>query len=369
MQDDFRTHLAQINYKPIGGSECVRQDVVQMDSVTLTLNDMYGLASRILVRSGASEENAGHVATALSVAEADGLSGHGLSRLPSYSAQVRSGKVNGTATPLVTEDPGKAVLRVNARDGFAFPAIAKAIDRMPPLARTHGISAAAIAHSHHCGALGYHVERLADQGLVGIMFANSPAAIAPWGGAKALFGTNPIAFAAPRNTGMPLVIDLSLSKVARGKIMVAAQKGEPIPEGWAVDSAGQPTTDARAAMSGTMLPMGDAKGSALVLMVEILAATLTGASYGYEASSFFDAEGGPPRVGHTMIAIDPGATVDVFTGNAFGPRLEALIAQIRLQPGTHVPGANREARRREARFNGVAIAADLHQQLTLLAGG
>jgi len=340
-----------------------------MDPVVLNLNEMYSLALRILVRSGASEDNAGHVATALSVAEADGLSGHGLSRLPSYSAQVRSGKVDGKAAPLASEDPNKAVVRVDARNGFAFPAIAKAIDRTTALARRFGISAAAIGNSHHCGALGYHVERLAEKGLVGIMFANSPAAIAPWGGSKALFGTNPIAFAAPRNAGAPLVIDLSLSKVARGKIMVAAQKGEPIPEGWAVDRVGRPTTDAKAAMAGTMLPMGDAKGSALVMMVEILAATLTGANYGYEASSFFDAEGAPPRVGQTLIAIDPEATVDIFTGNAFGARLEALIAQIRLQPGTHVPGANREARRREARLTGGKVPGELHQQLTVLAGG
>lgn len=339
-----------------------------MDTATLTLSDMYGLASRVLMRSGTSEDNAGHVATALSVAEADGLSGHGLSRLPSYSAQVRSGKVDGCATPVATEAK-KGVVRINAKDGFAFPAISMAIEGLIPMARENGIACAAIAHSHHCGALGYHVERLAEQGMVGLMFANSPAAIAPWGGNKALFGTNPIAFAAPRGSGTPLVIDLSLSKVARGKIMVAAQKGEPIPEGWAVDSAGKPTTDAQAAMKGTMLPMGDAKGSALVMMVEILAATLTGAQYGYEASSFFEAEGNPPRVGQTMIAIDPGATVDIFTGNGFSGRLEALISQIKMQPGTHVPGAHREARRRDARYTGVKIPAELHQQLTALAGG
>ena len=341
----------------------------KMDTVTLTLNDMYGLALRVLMKSGTSEENAGHVATALAVAESDGLSGHGLSRLPSYAAQVRSGKVNGRAVPLVNERPGKAVVQINAKSGFAFPAIDLAIDNMAPLAEKYGISAAAIAHSHHCGALGYHVERLAERGLVGIMLANSPAAIAPWGGNKALFGTNPIAFAAPRNTGTPLVIDLSLSKVARGKIMVAARTGEPIPEGWAVDSAGRPTTNAKSAMGGTMLPMGDAKGSALVMMVEIMAATLTGANYGYEASSFFEADGKPPHVGQTLIAIDPGATVDVFTGHGFGGRIEALISQIKIQPGTHIPGSHREAKRRDARYKGVQVPAQLHQQLTMLAGG
>jgi (2R)-3-sulfolactate dehydrogenase (NADP+) len=340
-----------------------------MDTVTLTLSDMYDLARRILVRSGASEENAGHVATALSVAESDGLSGHGLSRLPSYAAQVRSGKVNGRAVAVATERADKAVVQVNAKDGFAYPAISMAIDKMVPLAQKHGISAAAIAWSHHCGALGYHVERLAERGLVGIMFANSPAAIAPWGGNKALFGTNPIAFGAPRSSGTPLVIDLSLSKVARGKIMVAAQKGEPIPEGWAVDSEGRPTTDAKAAMVGTMLPMGDAKGSALVMMVEILAAAMTGANYGYEASSFFEAEGKPPHVGQMMIAIDPGATVGVFTGHGFAGRIEALISQIKMQPGTHIPGGRREENRRNARYNGVEIRADLHQQLVALADG
>jgi (2R)-3-sulfolactate dehydrogenase (NADP+) len=151
--------------------------------------------------------------------------------------------------------------------------------------------------------------------------------------------------------------------------MVAAQKGEPIPEGWAVDSAGRPTTNAQAAMDGTMLPMGDAKGSALVMMVEILAATLTGANYGYEASSFFDAEGKPPHVGQTLIAIDPGATVDIFTGHGFAGRIETLISQIKKQPGTHIPGAHREAKRRESRYVGVKIPANLHQQLTTLAGG
>jgi (2R)-3-sulfolactate dehydrogenase (NADP+) len=339
-----------------------------MDTVTLNISDMYGLAARILMKSGASEDNAGNVATALSIAESDGLSGHGLSRLPSYAAQVRSGKVDGKAVPVVTEKPGKAVVQINAKSGFAFPAINLAIDKLAPLAEKHGIAAAAITHSHHCGALGYHVERLTERGLVGIMFANSPAAIAPWGGAKALFGTNPIAFAAPRNTGTPLVVDLSLSKVARGKVMVAAQKGEPIPEGWAVDSAGRPTTDAKAAMEGTILPMGDAKGTALVMMVEIMAATLTGANYGYEASSFFDADGKPPHVGQMMIAIDPGATVDVYTGNGYAGRIETLISQIKSQPGTHIPGAHREAKRREARHQGVQISAQLHGQLTTLAG-
>ena len=130
-----------------------------------------------------------------------------------------------------------------------------------------------------------------------MILGNSPKAIAPWGGREGLFGTNPIAFAAPRRAAEPLLIDLSLSKVARGKVMVAAKNGTPIPEGWALDKEGRPTTDAKAALEGTMIPIGDAKGAALVLMVEVLAAALTGANYGFEASSFFTADGPPPGGG------------------------------------------------------------------------
>lgn len=339
-----------------------------MDSVSLTLNDMYALGVKILVRSGTSEENAGHVATALAVAEADGLSGHGLSRLPAYAAQVRAGKVAGRAVPVVTEGR-KAAVRINAKDGFAFPAIAVAIEKLQPMVRDCGIAIATIVNSHHAGALGYHVERLAEQGLVAIMFANTPAAIPPWGGNKPIFGTNPIAFGAPRATGTPMVIDMSLSKVARGKIMVAAQKGETIPEGWALDKAGRPTTNAKAALDGAMLPMGDAKGAALVMLVELLAAGLTGANFGWEASSFLDDKGGPPRVGQTIIAIDPGATVDVFTGRTFAARIGSLINEVKRQPGTHIPGDRRAEARRVARFGGTKIPKALHEQLTILGGG
>lgn len=334
----------------------------------LSLSDMYGLGVKILTRSGVSEENAGHVATALSVAEADGLASHGMSRLPAYSAQARSGKVDGRAAPVFTEG-AKAVLRVNVNNGFAYAALTMSINRLVTLAHDYGIASACFTNSHHCGALGYHVERLAEQGMVGLMVANTPAAIAPWGGSRAVFGTNPIALAAPRGGGTPLVIDLSLSVAARGKIMVAAQKGEAIPEGWALDAAGRPTTDAAAALKGTMLPMGDAKGSALAMMVEIIAAAMTGANFGFEASSFFDAEGTPPRVGQMLIAFDPAATNDVFTGNMLSPRLETLISSIKTQPDTHIPGEHRANKRREARLNGVEIPEELHRELLILAGG
>ena len=151
--------------------------------------------------------------------------------------------------------------------GLPIQPLDLAISELTTLAKETGIAAASIFRSHHFGQAGYHAERLAGNGLVALVFGNSPKAIAPWGGSKGIFGTNPIAFAAPRTNNPPLLIDLSLSKVARGKVMVAQQRGESIPDDWALDENGQPTTDPGAALQGTMLPMGGAKGAALVLMV------------------------------------------------------------------------------------------------------
>lgn len=333
-----------------------------MSTVTLGLAEAESLAETILIRHGTSETNAECVARALVAAEADGQKGHGLSRLPSYAAQVASGKVDGHAVPNV-EQLASAALRIDAGNGFAFPALAMAVERLSSLVSETGIAAAGVYRSHHFGQAGYHVEQLAGKGLIGLVFGNSPKAIAPWGGSVGVFGTNPIAFAAPRRSKPPLVIDLSLSKVARGKVMVAAKQGEPIPEGWALDRYGKPTTDAEAAMQGTMLPMGDAKGAALVLMVEVLAAALTGARLGFEASSFFTADGEPPGVGQFLVVIDP----RVFSGDAFAERMETLVGAILAQPGTRLPGARRLALRAESASNGVVIPAGLYDELKALS--
>jgi len=325
----------------------------------ITLTDAHRLAMRALIAAGTRAESADDVARALVAAEADGQIGHGLSRVPAYADQVRAGKVRGDATPVV-EERGPTALRVDAADGFAYPAIARGLPRLGGMARAAGVAGMAVTNSHHFGMAGYHVESPAARGLVALAFGNSPAAIAPWGGSRALFGTNPIAFACPRARGAPpLVIDLGLSKVARGKVMVAAQRGQPIPEGWATDAEGRPTTDAQAALKGTMLPMGEAKGAALVLMVEILAAALTGAQFGFEASSFFDSAGGPPRVGQFFLLLDPAR----FAGEGFGARVEALCGAILAQPGTRLPGDRRLAARARAVSKGVEIPEALHAEL------
>ncbi|MEC9265860.1 MAG: Ldh family oxidoreductase [Pseudomonadota bacterium] len=320
------------------------------------------LSVDILTRNRTSTPNAESVAEALVAAQIDGHAGHGLSRLPSYAAQALSGKVKGFAEP-VADRAGAAAVRIDAGYGFAFPALDLARRELRRIVPDTGIAAATIHRSHHFGAAGRHVELLAEDGLIGLVLGNSPKAIAPWGGTKGVFGTNPIAFAAPMGPMQPpLLIDLSLSKVARGKIMVAAKNDEPIPEGWALDADGEPTTDAEAALNGTMIPMGDAKGAALVLMVEILAAALTGANFGYEASSFFTADGDPPGVGQTLIALDPVA----LSGGAFRDRLSALVQTILDQEGTRLPGTRRLKNRAEAAREGIRVPDTLMAELNAL---
>lgn len=307
------------------------------ETVKLSVGEARALVEGALTRSSTSAENAASVARALIDAELAGQNGHGLRRVEAYAAQARAGKVDGFAKPsgAVLRD---AALAVDAAHGFAYPALDLAIAWLPEAARRHGIAMAGIRRSHHCGVAGVPVERLAKQGLAALMVANAPAAMAPWGGRTPLFGTDPIAFAAPVEGGDPIVIDISLSKVARGKIMAAAQKGESIPEGWALDPNGNPTTDAKAAMAGTMIPLGNAKGTALALMVELLCAGLTGANFAYEASSLFDDKGPPPGIGQILIAIDP----DAFGQNGLA-RFSAMAGAIAAVEGARVPGARRHA--------------------------
>ncbi len=308
----------------------------------------------LFIRGGATSENAVSVARALVGAEADGLKGHGLSRIPTYLAMLKAGKIDGKAAPIATR-PRPGVLAIDACDGFAYPAVDLAIAELPGIARSQGIAAAPIKRSNHCGAAGLHVEKLAEQGLVALLFANTPAAIAPWGGGKAVFGTNPIAFAAPLPGRPPVVVDLALSKVARGSLITAKQKGEVIPEGWALAPDGSPTTDPSLGLAGTMVPLGDAKGAALAFMVEVLGAALVGAHFAFEASSFLDDKGGPPRTGQLILAIDPAG----FGGGGFDERISTLASAIEQQDGARLSGTRRLKLRETARADGMAISDDL----------
>lgn len=335
-----------------------------MPDTTLTIAEAHALVRAALTASRTSPENAAIVADALIGAELAGQGGHGLRRVPAYAAQARAGKVDGHAVPIATRVRPGAVA-IDAANGFAYPALDLAIGELAGLAPVQGIAAAGIRRSHHAGVAGLTVEALADEGLVALLFSNAPAAIAPWGGRRPLYGTDPIAFACPTADGETIVVDVSMSKVARGRIMAANQKNEPIPEGWALDVDGHPTTDAKAALEGTMVPLGDAKGTALALMVELLCAGLTGANYGYEQTSFFDAEGEAPGTGQLLIAIDP----ETFGGTRALDRFAAMAAMVAGTEGARLPGSRRQAIRDRLRRDGLSVETALVREIEVLAAG
>lgn len=324
---------------------------------TLTISACEDLLASIFRENNTAPGNAAATARALVAAEADGLKGHGFSRVPTYAEQARIGKADGSAVPTAQRDG--AIVRIDAAHGFAYPAIDLALEEMAQVLAQSGVAIAAIRRSHHCGVLGHPVEALARKGFVALMFANTPPAIAAWGGSKPIFGTNPIAFAAPLGDEVA-VVDLSLSKVARGNILKAAQTGDAIPQGWALDADGQPTTDPNAALAGTMVPMGEAKGVALAMMVEVLAAGITGATFSSEATSFLNMEGGPPSVGQLIIAIDPART-----GGSVA-HMGHLAASYAAEPGARLPGSRRLENRAKAAEEGLVVPQPV---LDLAPGG
>lgn len=325
---------------------------------------LQALAQAGLEAAGASVLQAASTARALVDAEAQGLASHGLSRVGMYASHLRHGRVDGQALPRVRSSASAAVL-VDAAEGFAFPACELAIAQAIERAGDSGIALAAVTNSHHFGAAAWHLEPVAQAGMIGIAMGNSPAAMPFAGGRQAVFGTNPIAAVFPRRDAPPLVIDLSLSEVARGKIMVAAREGKPIPPGWALDANGQPTTDAKAALAGSMLPMGGSKGAMLALMVELLVTALTGANFGAEADSFFVDEGNRPRLGQAFIVINPERLAG---GAVYHARVEALLGAILQDEGVRLPGARRQALTRTARDEGIRISEALLAELLQLSG-
>lgn len=329
----------------------------------LSLQRLNTLATEALTRAGASPEMARVTAAALVAAEAQGLASHGLARVPQYAGHLRHGRVNGSAEPRVIRAKAAACL-VDADEGLAFPACALAVKEAIARARECGAAFAGVTRSHHFGVAAYHLEPVAAAGMVGLAFGNSPAAMPAWGGRRALFGTNPIAAVFPRRAQPPLVIDLSLSEVARGKLMVAAKSGKTIPAGWALDKDGNPTTDPQAGLAGMMLPAGGVKGAMLALMVELLCCALTGAAFGFEADSFFSDEGNRPHIGQAFVVVDPAALAGT---EVFDERMETLVAAMLLDPEVRLPGYRRFELARQAEAEGVEVAAPLLDQLEALA--
>ncbi len=337
--------------------------IVDSPSVFIGFNDLVGLLHAIFVKHGTSPEVASILARNCASAERDGAHSHGIFRIPGYLSTLASGWVDGKATPVVT-DVASGFVRVDACNGFAQPALEAARALLVDKASSAGIALLAIHNSHHFAALWPDVEPFAEEGLVALSVVNSMTCVVPHGADRPLFGTNPIAFAAPRADGLPIVFDLATSAIAHGDVQIAARKGERLPPGMGVDSLGQPTQDPKAILEGgALLPFGGHKGSALSMMVELLAAALTGGNFSFEFNWADHPGARTPWTGQLLIVIDPSKTA----GQSFAERSQELVRQMHAVGLRRLPGDRRHRTRAKSQQQGIELQAqDLAQLQALL---
>ncbi|MFT4520407.1 MAG: (2R)-3-sulfolactate dehydrogenase (NADP+) [Halioglobus sp.] len=334
-----------------------------MTEQRMTLQEVEQLAADTLQACGASPTQAAALAVGVAAAERDGISSHGLVYVPIYCEHLQCGKVIGNAEPVVaTPKPGS--VQVDAGSGFAHAAINAGFEPLMAAARANGCAAMGVKNSYNCGVLALHTERLAAAGLLGIGFTNAPSSIAPFGGSTPVIGTNPFSLAVPGPDGTAFVIDQSASVVAKSEIMARARKGEAIPDHWAKDADGNPTTDASEALKGSMAPSGGYKGFSVGLLVEVMTAAVAGASLGMDASPFSGAVGGPPKTGQFFFALDP----QVFSGGLFDSQIQSLCEAIQSQPGAQLPGQRRSQHRVKAAEEGIVVSSELLEKIRALPG-
>ena len=320
-----------------------------MSEVNVSLDEIESVAKQAMVKHGAADWVASEVAKAIRKAEATGNLICGLYYLESYCKQLVTGRVKGTVEPVVSV-PKAASVKVDAGFGFAQPAFKHGLAKAVEVVKDTGTCSLAICHAHTCTSLGYFTEQIAQAGLLGIGFTNASAVVSPPGGNKAVIGTNPIAMSVPaKSGGLAFQFDQSTSAVALGKITMAASANESIPVGWAVDENGEPTTDPKAALKGSLVSTGGYKGYGFGLMAEVLAAAITGSVNSVDVKGLKVPEGEPHNLGQFYYILDPQAV----SGDAFWQRLATLSDAVDVQEGARLPGANRQLP------NEVSIGSDI----------
>lgn len=330
-----------------------------MSDITISLDDVQKITEAALQGAGATAQNAAAVARSTVLAERDGIRSHGLMYVPIYAEHVICGKVNGKAEPLV-ETARAGSIRVDAKHGFAHPAIDAGWHAFTSATRDNGVAVLTVHNSYNCGVLGHHSQRLAEEGLLALCFTHAPASIAPTGASTPVIGTNPFAISVPDgHGGVALSIDQSASVVAKSEILLRSRTGESIEPHWAMDADGKPTTVASEALAGSMAPAGGYKGFGIGMMAELLASCLAGALLSKDASPFAGTKGGPPSTGQCFIAFDPQG----FSGDVFAQRVTDLVAAIAEQEGAHLPG-DKAKQNRLRTAKGVVVTQSLYDQIT-----
>ena len=338
-----------------------------IDSQIMTLQEIGDLTRRALSACGASGQQLELAIQSVVDAECDGIRTVGLNYLPLYCGHLTVGKLKGDAVPM-HEQIAPSAIRSNADTGFAHAAYAECESDFYALAKQQGIAALSIVDSYSAGVVGWFVQRMAKNQLIGLGFANSPSAVAPAPGASPFFGTNPMAFAVPRQGQSPIVADMATSQVALVTIKQHAAEGKPIPFGWGYDKEGNPTENAHAVIDGGALaPAGGYKGMLLGLLVDLLAGVLSGPNCSFQAPVFKNNTGGEPRVGQFFIAISPASFSQPVQD--YDTRLETMLTALASEPGVRLPGARRDAFREKAEQEGIEVPLELINRLEAFAAG
>lgn len=331
-----------------------------MSTVRLTIPDIRTIVETTLRANGCDEANASAIARTVAAAERDGAQSHGLFRIPGYVAALRSDRVCGAARPKV-QQVTPAFVHVDAQHGFAPLALERGIPELARITRELGIGVMTVTDSFHFAALWPEVEALAAEDLAGIACVNYASVMAPHGGTQPIFGTNPLAFAWPRQDASPIVADMATSAMARGELMLARKAGNAVPAGNGLTAEGEPTTDPGEILDGVQLPFGGHKGYAIALLVELLAASATGDAFSDEIVDDV-ADGGPPPGGELLIALSP----KLLGGQGTVARTEAFLERLAAIPGARLPGRRRHAHRAD---NGPReIDAKLVERVRALGG-
>ena len=332
------------------------------DTVTMSLADASQLVERAALGAGASRETAASLARATLAAEADGQASVGLSHFVDYLDALEAGRIDGRAEPEISR-PVPAIFLSDARGGAAHPGFDRVFEDMAAAAGAIGLAAFSQRNSFTCGALGYFTGRLAERGLVALAATNGPALVAGSGGSEAVYCTNPMSFAAPQADGPPLIIDQSSSATAFVNVRRAAAEGRPIPDGWALDASGKPTSDAAEAVKGTLLAFGGARGANIALMVEVLAAGLSGANWSLDAPPFASGSKGP-GTGMFVLALDPR-----LFDRGFEERMRTQLRRLSERYRVHIPGLAKAAARARSAADGVVVPRAVHDAVARRAAG
>ena len=311
-----------------------------MSTRDLSLDEIYSLAKNVMLANGCDTANAEALADIICRAERDGSHSHGLFRVPGYVKALRSGKVDGKAKPTIRHLT-PAVIQVEGHGCFAPLAQAVGLPALTEATEKIGIAALSLVGVHHFAALWPETEYLADRGFVGIACTAYMPAVAPAGSNEALFGTNPLSFAWPRPGHNPVVYDMATASMAMGDVQIAARDGREVPLGTGLDANGQPTTDPAAIAKGVLLPFGGYKGSAIAMMVELLAAGMTGEQFSFEARDTDNKDGGPPRGGEMIIGMSPA----IIAGDGWQDHVEGFVQKLSNIDGVRMPGARRHKNR------------------------